>query len=181
MQREVTRKVDIAARIFEEHKDFICNVIYTHLYNKELAEDIFQDIFLSLVSRPIDSNISNFKSYLYRTIKNDIIDAARKAKSYENRIHRFTENQKRITPKNNDPVSIIISTEKRRCLFKMVEENLSPSEARAIIHRHKEGLDLEETSEKMKIKKQSVSRYASVGIKKLRLFFQSLEKDDDDA
>ena len=179
MQKELLRRVDTATDIFEEHKDFICNVIHAHLHNKELAEDIFQDIFLSLVSRPIDLNISNFKSYLYRTIKNDIIDAARKSKSYENRIHRFTENQRRITPQNSDPVSIISSKERRYLLFKMVEEHLSPSEAKAIIHRHKEGLSIEETAGKMKIKRRSVSRYASVGIKKLRLFFQSIEEDND--
>jgi DNA-directed RNA polymerase specialized sigma24 family protein len=66
--------VGTAAEVIAEYRDFIYMVICSQVNNKACAEDIFQDFFLSLVSKPIPHDVKNIKSYLYRAISNDIVD-----------------------------------------------------------------------------------------------------------
>ena len=81
--------VERAAEIFSEYGDFIFAIIRYQVSNNALAYDVFQDFFLSLVSRPIPAGVENIKSYLYRAITNDIIDAARRAERQQIRLHKY--------------------------------------------------------------------------------------------
>ena len=76
--------VEKAARIFDEYGEFIFGVILSKVQDKNLAEDLYQDFFLSLVSRPITPDVRNIKSYLYKSLTNDIIDAGRRTERYHN-------------------------------------------------------------------------------------------------
>ncbi|MHC4792547.1 MAG: RNA polymerase sigma factor, partial [Planctomycetota bacterium] len=68
----VPSNVNHAAKIFSEYGDFIRGVIRYQVGNDAQADDLFQDFFLSLVSRPVPADIQNIKKYLYRAITNDI-------------------------------------------------------------------------------------------------------------
>ena len=78
-----------ATEVFTEHRDFIHMVIYSQVKNKSRADDIFQDFFLSLVSKPIPQNVKNIKSYLYRAISNDIVDTQRQVERYREQIKKY--------------------------------------------------------------------------------------------
>ena len=71
------KNVGVAAEIVSEYSDFIYMVIYSQVKNKSRVDDIFQDFFISLVSKPIPHNVKNIKSYLYKAVSNDIVDTQR--------------------------------------------------------------------------------------------------------
>ena len=80
--------VDVAAKVFAEHGDFIRAIIRYQISNDTQADDLFQDFFLSLVYRPLPTGVQNIKSYLYRAVTNDVVDAVRRVEKHQIQIHR---------------------------------------------------------------------------------------------
>ncbi len=79
--------VEAASSIFAEYGSFIHTVIRCQVKNEAQADGIFQDFFLSIVCKPIPGGVNNIKSYLYRAITNDIIEATRRVEKY--RVYRL--------------------------------------------------------------------------------------------
>lgn len=160
--------VNIAAKVFGEYGDFIHAVIRYKVRNEAQADDLFQDFFLSLVSKPPPPVLQNIKGYLYRAITNDIIDAARRMKRYESHLRKYGE-QLNYTIKN-DFENTLIEREELDKLFVLIKERLPESESRAIALRYRDSHSIKEVAEKMGVKKRTVSSYISVGLKKIRRF-----------
>ena len=163
----IERNRNIAADIFAKYGDFIYKVICSKTSNKAQIDDLYQDFFLSLVSNPIDPDLNNIKSYLYQAIMNDITDASRRTKRYQELINNYSNN---FNFTINKSVSINANNSEGEIerVFKLVREGLSPSEAKAIALRYKDNCNNEEIAEKIGAKKESVSRYICVALKKIR-------------
>lgn len=158
------------AGIFEEHAGFIRTVIGFHVKDKNLADDIFQDFFLSLNTKPMPSGVTNVKGYLYRSIANDVADAGRRVKRYQSLLQRYAQHLELKTAKNRPEIHIS-KTEEIEKILRTIKRHVSRSEAQAIELRHVNGYDIMETAKKMGVKKRSVSRYLSVGLNKIRRVF----------
>lgn len=164
---DCAKGVERAARIFAEHGDFIHTVIRSGVKDDAQTDDLFQDFFLSLVSRPVPDNVRNLRSYLYRMITNDVVDAARRVKQYQARMYRYVEHL-RYTKGNGDPEKALIRAEERNRLFELIEKRLRSSEAQAIVFRYKKDFSIQETANQMGINSRSVSKYLYKGLKKIR-------------
>jgi RNA polymerase sigma factor (sigma-70 family) len=160
--------VNITAKIFAEHADFIYAIICSKVRNEAQADDLYQDFFLSLVCKPVPAGIKDIRSYLYRAITNDIIDADRRVKRYQARIRKYAEVLNYIT-NNNTPENALIAEENDK-IFKLIGRCLPSSEAQAITLRFRNNHDIEEVAAEMNVNRRSVSRYISVGLKKMRQF-----------
>jgi len=162
--------VHIAGEVFSEYRDFIYGVIRSKVQDDYQADDLFQDFFLYLVSRPPSIDVRNMKSYLYRAITNDIADAMRRVKKYRAKVSRYAE---RLTysKANGDPQKALIRMEETKKMFELIEGYLTRSEARAITLRHRNHHDTREVAEIMGVNNRSVSRYISVGLRKLRKLY----------
>ena len=167
--------VDRAAEIFSKYGDFILAVIRYQVGNDVQADDLYQDFFLSLVSRPIPAHIQNIKSYLYRAINNDIVDAVRRVEKYQNRMQKYAEGLN-FSINKNTPENALINKEEINKMFKLIEGRLPHSEAQAIKWRYIYNLNIKEIAEKMCVKAQTVSRYISAGLSKVRQFFNSKKR-----
>ncbi|KPK41893.1 MAG: hypothetical protein AMJ78_04210 [Omnitrophica WOR_2 bacterium SM23_29] len=154
------------------------SIIIYHVDDKSLADDIFQDFFLSLATRPIPKNVKNIKAYLYRSITNDIIDIKRGASRRKARIYKYAEHSNYDVMKNN-PEQILVREEEFKKMFTALEKHVTRSEAKALKLRYREGRDISEVAVRMKIKPRSVSRYLSIGINKIRKAISSTEKSND--
>lgn len=160
------RNVNAAQQVFEEHGDFIRRIIQFHVGNKSDADDLFQDLFLFLVSKSLPQDIHNIRGFLYRVITARVIDKFR----YENRrkalISRYAQNEK---PSLREfPKDLLAETEKTEKVFSLVHKHLPQNEALAITLRYKYDFDISQTAKKMGVKPRSVSRYLSIAISKLR-------------
>ena len=140
--------VSIAAGIFAEHSDFIYSVLRYKAREQDQVEDLYQDFFLSLVSNPPLVSVRNIRSYIYKAITNDIIDAARRTQRYQNLRNKYADYLNFSINKKSLKNASIDEGQMNR-IFKLIEGRLTPSEIKAI----------------------TVSRYISVGLKKIRRYF----------
>jgi len=167
---ELRQKVRWATEIFNEYGEKIRDTIYLQANNKSDAEDIYQDFFLSLVRRPIPAHIQNVKGYIYRAVKNDILDAANRGKSYQGQIARYAE-YKSVTSYSalkKDRQNALIWAEEIQKVIQIIEKQLPRREAQAVLLRYNRNLNISEAAKSMQINKRSFSRYLCMGLKKIR-------------
>jgi len=164
-----------AAEIFSKYGDFIRAVISYKVSDTGLVDDLFHDFYLSLVSRPIPSGIQNIKSYLYRAITNDIVDAARRVEKYRTRMQKYAECLDNSINKST-PENALIKKEEINKMFKLIEGRLPRSEARAITSRFRNNCSIKEVAKQMHVNNRTVSRYISAGLSKVRQFFNSKKR-----
>ena len=165
--RECRTNVGHAAKIFSEHGDFIYQVICSQVNSKTQADDIFQDFFLSLVSRPIPGDVENIKGYLCTAIKNDIIDAVRRREDYDNNMNKYCADHNPSIDKRI-PEKALIEVEETDKIFKFIKMRLTSTQYQAMVLRYRTNLSFRQIAEKMAVKDKSVRKYISRGMSKIR-------------
>jgi len=173
---EIQQRVKVATAIFHEYGDRIRAIICFNVSNRSEADDIFQDFFLSLVHKPVPEGIKNVEGYLYKAIINDIIDMDRRTKSYRVRLHRYAKYRK-YNAKNEDPHNIMIREEEVQKMFQLIERQLPPREAEAVIERYGHDRSIDNASKRMYVSKKTFSRYLCMGLKKIRQLLREGELD----
>jgi len=158
---------NIAADIFDKYGDFIYRIILSKTSDKGQVDDLYQNFFLSIISKPIDPNHKNIKSCLYHAITNDIIDASRRTKRYQKLITDYSNNFK--LPINKLPsLNAYITDGEIESVLRLARDKLSPAEEKALVLRYKDNYSNEEIAKKIGAKRESVSRYICIGLKKVR-------------
>ncbi|HUT30589.1 MAG TPA: RNA polymerase sigma factor [Sedimentisphaerales bacterium] len=165
--REVRRNVERAAEIFGQYADDIQAMIRFQVEDESQIDDIFQNLFLSLVNKPIPSSITNIKGYLYRAVTHDVIDSSRRTRSYQNQASRLAE-YRQYKVVEETPHSTVVELEEAQRLFDLVEENLPVCEAQAVVLTCADNLDAGQAAKRMGVNRRTVSRYKCVGLKKIR-------------
>ncbi len=158
-----------AEKIFAEHGDFIYQVICYKLADKSLADDIYQDFFITLSANPVSLEGPQLKGYLYKTIVYDVLNATRRVQTYQKKVDKFSEYCNSGVHKS-DPGSayIVDSEEKMEELMRKAWSDIPPAQKQAISLRYIEGHSNAEVAEKMKIDAGSVRNYINRGLKKIR-------------
>ena len=164
---QTEENMKLATRIYNEHSTNIRRIISRQVNDPTTIDDILHDFFLSLVRRPISPETKNIKGYLYRAVRNDVLDAATKKRNYKARITRYA----RIKMNNrvyNNPQKTALKHDEIRKVFKLIDNHLPHREAMAVLQRYRYDLTITEAAEAMNINKRSLSRYLCIGLKKLR-------------
>lgn len=159
--------VDTAHNVFAEHGNFIQAVIHSRIKNKAEADDIFQNFFLSLVHKPVPEDVKDIKSYLYKAIINDTVDAARRVERYQALVHRYSE-QLNFSINRIGPEDALTINEETDKVLGLISRQLRRSEFQAITLRYGNCADINEVAEKMGVNSGTVRRYISVGLAKVR-------------
>jgi len=167
--------VKIAADIFQEHGHAIRAVISSYVNNQVEVDDIFQNFFLELVRKPVPSHIRNVRQYLYRAVKNDVLDLARRNKRYSTRLIKYAQRKKYLSTQTAPPQQLI-QNEEISIVFGVVNSELPTHEANAIFYRYSQGENIGDAAQRMGVNRRSLSRYVCTGIKELRNF---LAEDED--
>ena len=164
------KNVGIAAEIVSEYTDFIYMVICSQVKNKSRVDDIFQDFFISLVSKPVPHDVKNIKSYLYRAITNDIVDTQRQLERYREQIKKYRENCD-FSINNSLPENALVKEEQMNKMFDLMRGRLTSSQSQAIALRYGTNHTIKEVAMEMGVKSTSVSRYICTGLRKIRKSF----------
>lgn len=159
--------VKCAAQIIDEYEDFIRCVIRSQNITNTSEDDLLQDFYLEMISRPVPDNIRSIKSYLYRAIINQISDSYRKISMYEKKIEKFRKNFDFKVNKCDLTNALLIKEEMNK-MFDFIREISPGQEYMAITLRFRDGYSVEEVANKMGIKHRSVARYISTGLRKIR-------------
>lgn len=158
-----------AAEVFEENKEFIKNFIAVHL-NREyrhLVDDIYQESLLSIFKRPLPADAVNMRSYLFRVLLNDTFDAIRKETAIRKREGKYIRNKGHKDPWENGDKEVL-KMEQDEFLEKFIEDNVCGCHRAAVRLRYIQGYDTGETAELMGVKKNTISRYVCLGMRKLK-------------
>jgi RNA polymerase sigma factor (sigma-70 family) len=177
--RDIPGDVQRATAIFFEHCDFIRTVIRYKIKDESMAEDLFHDLFLSLVSRPVPAEVRDIKGYIYRAIINDVTDHIRHLERYQTIAHRCADYNK-LTVNNRLPEDALMEKEQTDRMIELIKKRVTKNEFKAITSRYRDGLSIKEAADRMSINNRSVSRYISTGIRKVKQFLvieQEVEND----
>jgi len=166
-QDGVSENVQAAAVVFLKYHHEIRTIIKYNVRDESVAEDVYQEFFLSLVSCRLPTGIGNMKRFLYRAITNDVLTMVRRSKRRREHLQTYIQYRRNGTAEN-DPGDRIMDNEDRDKVLGVIEKHLHPSEYRAIQGRMRYGRDNEKAARKLGIKKRSYIRYLSVGLKKIR-------------
>ncbi len=156
-----------AAEVFAEHGSFIRAVIRFLAKNQFREDDFYQDFFLSLALRPVPANVQNVRSYLYRAIRNDIIDAARRQTKEQEYLQKHAQ-EIRISINNRTPADALISGQESVSAFRYLTRHLRHREAEAVTLRYRDNCSIAEIASRMGVDRRTVSRYLSASVKRLR-------------
>lgn len=156
-----------ATKIFEEQGSFIYRLICYQVTDKSLADDLFQDLFLTLIANPVSLEGVELRKYLYRTIVNDIRDAYRRERRYKKFLDKYSNNRGYLINKQGSRNAYSMK-ERVEDIARCAWESLSPKETNAISLRYLAGHSIQDVAERMRVKKRTVSRYLCSGLGKIR-------------
>jgi RNA polymerase sigma factor (sigma-70 family) len=165
---DALRNVDRVTGVFVKHGDFVRSLIRFHIKNEAEAEDMFQELFLNLIAKPVPKNVRNIRGFLYKLISDTVKDSFRRSDRYKARIQRYAEHYLQVI--GNRPEEGLMDMEEIDKMFSLIERHLPAKEAEAVKLKFRDDIDTIEAARIMGIKPRSVSRYISNGLKKAGQF-----------
>lgn len=167
-------RVATAANIFDDHGGFIRIIIRSHIQDEDLADDLFQDFFLSLISKPLPRDIENVKGYLYRAITNDIVDATRRMMKYRAYMREYAQRSKRPDSQKT-PKETLQEMEQAEIVLKLIDERLPCSEAEAVSLRYLDSHKMKEIATTMGITNTTARAYVNDALDRIRRLSGDIE------
>ncbi len=151
--------------VFHYYYSGLCAYAERFVYDDSLAEDIVQDLFVTLwlKSKTIQINTS-LKNYLFTSVKNRSLDFIKKEKVRGNKTNYESAN-----PKASENLAQYWFAESE--LKELIESALSklPPRCREIIEMSRfEGMKNQEIAEKLNLSKRTVELQVSNALKQLR-------------
>ena len=177
---DISGDVQRATAIFFEHCDFIRAVIRYKIKDESMAEDLFHNLFLSLVSRPVPAEVRDIKGYIYRAIINDVTDHIRHLGRYQSLTHRCADYNK-LTINNRLPEDALMEKEQSDKMIELIKKRVTRNEFKAIASRYRDDLSIKEAADRMNIDDRSVVRYISTGFRKVKKFLAIEQEVEDDS
>jgi RNA polymerase sigma factor (sigma-70 family) len=160
--------VRAAERVFAEHGEFIRTILDCHApKHGVVADDLYQDFFQALVRNPLPANVKNVRSFLYRAIMHDMVDAVRRQANYRRLVEKYGE-ETRNSINNETPTDAFVLVEDRETLYKSLTRRLRKNQATAVMLRYRDRRSIAEIAALMGIQRRTVSRYLSTALARLR-------------
>ena len=173
---ETEERVRQAEDIFETYGDEIRVMISLNVKEQSAADDVFQNLFLSVVHKPIPPHIDRIEAYLYRIITNDFIDETRKTNGFHHFVRGYGRHNNHRTTQEA-PDDDVIEVEDVRKMLQLIERQLPSREAEAVIRRHVYGSNVSDGAKEMNVDSRTFSRYLSRGKKRIRRLFGKDQED----
>ncbi len=165
---ETQIRVRRATQIFHEYGGDIRKIICFKVKDESLVEDLYQDLFLSLVSANLPPKIKNMKRFLYHAITNDVISMARRTRRRHELMKLYAQDSRAIELADEGPGERMIQNEREEEVFQQLEEHLCPSEYQAVLWRFQRDGNNQEAAREFGVKERSFIHYLCTGLKKLR-------------
>jgi len=161
------KRVELATRIFAEYGSEIRVMIRQYVTGTEQEDEVYQNLFLSLVCSPPPQPLANVPAYLNRVIRNDAIDAVRQRRSRQQMVNNYVLHQARDDVEDA-PDDRVTQAEEVQRIIGLVGKLLPAREARVVIERYVYGHSTTDIALQMQVKERTVARYACVGLKRVR-------------
>ncbi len=161
-----------ANELFKNYGEFIRYVIRKLANHSADIDDIYQDFFLSTSINPLKITQGDIKAYLYRAISNQIIDYYRRDQRYRQVLDDFCN----IKNKRYDYTFCALEQEEDQDrenrqidqILAYMENHLPRCQSEAIIRRYRRKNDIKKIAQSMGVSRATVSKYISLGLRKIR-------------
>jgi RNA polymerase sigma factor (sigma-70 family) len=150
-----------------QYRSFIRKIIRRRIKDRYQADDVFQNVFLHLLSSPMPTDTDDIERHLYRTTNNCITSNKRQTSCEQRHLYRHAETVG-VIETQKDPQDILIVAEETVTMFSLIRKQLSEKEGQAITLRYLNDCDLCEIAEAMNVKTASAERYIARGLGRLR-------------
>lgn len=157
----------IVSAVISQHDTYVRAVIRYFARNACEEEELYQDLFLSLMCDSRLPYVANVKSYLYQAIARDAIDAARWAAAERSRKKKFTKNSG-FPVYSHPPDFALIMAEEVDGVLKCANGQLKRREATAVALMYRDDCSVPEIARRMGVKERTVHRYLSAALQTLR-------------
>ena len=163
-------------QLYREHGSFIESVIRFAVRDAQERDDIYQEVFMALLTIAKPAEIQNLRNYLYILTINKVNEHKQKKFRGKQILKDYADQQMCVQPSfDGDSLAIQEETDK---ILDLIGRALSKKESQAVLLRYRDKSAADEAARVMNISKESFIRYVSVGIKKIRTIVQSGEKTD---
>ena len=176
---DTAERVQQAAVVFETYGDEIRAMISLNVKEQSEADDMFQDLFLSIVQTPIPPDTDRVPAYLFRVITNDVIDETRRLCNYAELVREYREQGNHRTA-HEAPENGVIELEETHEMLEALRKRLPSHEAEAVIRSCVYGNKAGYAAKKMDLDRKTFSQYLYRGKTKIRrLLGKNREKQGD--
>ncbi|MGK7898474.1 MAG: sigma-70 family RNA polymerase sigma factor [Xenococcus sp. (in: cyanobacteria)] len=161
--------------LYDRYGLLVYRLIYRMLNNSSEAEDLTQEIFLSLQEKPnYNPQRGSFYTYLMMLTRSRTIDRLRSKRSQGNLLQNIGKMKDLLAKENKtNPIDIAL-TKEREIKVKNALENLSDNQRQILELSYYEGLSQSEIAERLKIPLGTVKTHSRRGLIKLRKNLQNL-------
>jgi len=180
---KLSKNVKAALDIILEHGVYIRQVIRDLTRDDSEADDLFQDFFLRLAQRPIGPRVRNIRGFLRRLVIRDALDAQRRARRHAAREQKYCR-YFRKSVNNGGLGDAIVEEEQLDALLGAFDQYEQRQRSWAVRLRFGEARSNAEIAAIMGISEDSVSRYISTALAKMRKIMEDVkqkEGSDNDA
>lgn len=179
-QRSTEEQIQSAEQLFSQFDSYISSVIRYFVRDECEREDIYQELFIYFVRKPLPEDVRNVKGFLYRVIADRVKDRKRKQARYHKRLEKYADITGPVSEEADAPLTDFLQKERMDRVLSVAKQYLTENEATAVMLRYKNDYDISETAKRMKVQPKTVSRYICVGLKKIRMVIQKMERAQDE-
>lgn len=164
-------------KAFNELYSYYMSNIYSYIHlickSKETTEEVVQDLFVKIwVNRKNLENVQHFKSYLYRSAQNLLLDKIRKAQLESRFIHLAEQQQTDSSERSDSP---LICRDFKRITQDAI--NQLPEKRKRIVElRTYDELSLDEIAAHLSISKSVVKKQLYSGLSFIREYIHKLDR-----
>ncbi|HOL62122.1 MAG TPA: sigma-70 family RNA polymerase sigma factor [Elusimicrobiales bacterium] len=143
-------------KLYEKYRMAVFNFIYSMVRNEEIANDIFQDVFIKVINGLSDYKDGNFKAWIFQISRNAVMDYLKSAKNKNYALNIPLDEEidgfslKDILPSDETPEKKFISEYESKRLYEALDK-LSDDYREIIFLKHFSGLTFQEISDAIKV------------------------------
>lgn len=136
--------------IYKAYSGFVHNVAYRVANNREDAQEVTQEVFLTIYRKIKDFRFeSSFETWVYRITVNSAINYLKKMSKERNKMVSYRDDLKQVDDSNQIKKSM--DKEHQERIINSLLSALNPDQRMCIILRNIEGLSYEGIAETLKI------------------------------
>ena len=154
--------------IHQEYCQWIYATIEKLVRHGDDVDDIFQDFFVLLLTKPQLANSIRHKGFLYRTLSRDVIDFMRRKKAYQNRLTKFADKKPPPT-QCESTLDSILSQQECQLIYQLIDQKLPASLGKVLKLHLNCNCNHAEIARRLNIGPSSARRYLYLSRKRMKV------------
>lgn len=164
-------------KIYRDHGTFIESTIRFAAGNNQECQDIYQEVFMALLTKGEPGDIKDIRNYIYILTINKVNEYRQKQARGKQVLKNYAQVLTCSPPDESEDLALI--HEEADKMLEKIKTCLSEKESQAVLLRYRHLCENEQAAEQMKVTKATFLRYVSIGVKKIRAIVKSSQQAEE--